>query len=75
MEQMSANNRDIKSIGPDLHFRTISQNVRGLNDQMKRKVVFERMKDKAEVMFLQETYSTNNVERYWGQFMGWFNDF
>ena len=49
----------------DINFRLISQNVRGLNDNLKREVVFNRMREKGEVIFLQETFSTPEKGNQW----------
>ena len=42
-----------------------TQNVRGLNNSLKRTKVFNRFKTKADVMFVQESHSTKIVERDW----------
>ena len=49
----------------DINFRLISQNVRGLNDNLKREVIFNRMREKGEVIFLQETFSTPEKGNQW----------
>ena len=43
----------------------LSQNVRGLNDSFKRKKVFNNFKDKADIVFVQESHSTLNTEKIW----------
>ena len=46
-------------------FAVVTQNCRGLRDTLKRKTVFEYLKGKAEICFLQETHSTNDIEKDW----------
>ena len=44
----------------------ISVNVRGIRDQKKRKNIFEWAKTKkGDVIFLQETYSSPDIEKIW----------
>jgi exonuclease III len=44
----------------------LSLNVRGIRSFDKRKALFHWcMKDKADIIFLQETYSTPEVENVW----------
>ena len=44
----------------------LSWNVRGINDETKRKSVFRFLRNtKSDVMLLQETYSTKEVETKW----------
>ena len=44
----------------------LSWNVRGINDETKRKSVFRFLRNtKSSVMLLQETYSTKEVETRW----------
>ena len=40
-----------------------SQNVRGLNDEFKRRKVLNNFKDKADVIFIQESHTTKKTER------------
>ena len=50
----------------NLNFGFLSLNVRGIRSFEKRKAVFHWcMKDKADITFLQETYSTPEVENVW----------
>lgn len=44
----------------------ISLNVRGIHDRVKRKTIFDwvRMK-RGDVIMLQETYSTQDIEEEW----------
>lgn len=43
-----------------------SQNVRGLNNKIKRRMVFKNFRRlKADIICLQETYCTNENERFW----------
>ena len=45
---------------------TIRPNVRGVREATKRSSIFSYLKDqKAQIYFLQETYSENNVEAIW----------
>ena len=44
----------------------LSWNVRGINDETKRKSVFRFLRNtKSDVMLLQETYSRKEVETKW----------
>ena len=46
-------------------------NVRGLNSSRKRRDIFRRLHHKnASIIFLQETYSTNNLEKVWSNEWG-----
>ena len=48
------------------NFNIISQNVRGLKtDKLKRETVFNHLKSKGDVIFLQETHSTMESEKLW----------
>ena len=48
------------------NFNIISQNVRGLKtDKVKRETVFNHLKSKGDVIFLQETHSTMESEKLW----------
>ena len=50
----------------NLNFGFLSLNVRGIRSFDKRKALFHWcMKDKADIIFLQETYSTPEVENVW----------
>ena len=47
-------------------FNVFSLNVRGIRDQAKRRSIFSFLKDqKANIFFLQETYSEPNAENVW----------
>ena len=47
-------------------FTLISLNVRGIRERVKRKNIFEWCKMKGgDIVFLQETYSTLDVEGSW----------
>ena len=48
-------------------FTLISLNVGGIRDEVKRKKIFEwcKSKKKSDIVFLQETYSTVEVEERW----------
>ena len=45
--------------------RFYTQNARGLNEKMKRKKVFNNFKDKADVIFVQESHSTSEKAGEW----------
>ena len=50
----------------NVNFGLLSLNARGIRTLEKRKALFHRLsKDKAEVVFLQETYSLPDVENVW----------
>ena len=47
-------------------FNVLSSNVRGIRDQIKRRSIFSYLKDqKANIYFLQETYSERADENIW----------
>ena len=47
--------------------KALSLNVRGIRDLDKRKLIFTWVKNqKADIVFLRETYSTSNVIDTWG---------
>ncbi len=47
-------------------FKTLSLNVRGLNNQKKRRSVFRWVKKmKMDICFFQETYCTSQVQNIW----------
>ena len=49
----------------------ITLNVRGINSPRKRWAVFRQLHNKnASVIFLQETYSSNNQEKLWSNELG-----
>ena len=50
----------------DVNFTLTSVNVRGIRDATKRARVFEWCKEKkSNIVFLQETYSTEDIEEKW----------
>ena len=50
----------------NLDFKLLSLNVRGLRDFKKRKTIINWiMKQKADIIFLQETYSTPDIVTHW----------
>ena len=50
----------------NINFRTLSLNARGIRTLEQRKALFHWLKkEKADVIFLQETYSTVDVENTW----------
>ena len=49
----------------------ITLNVRGINSSRKRRAIFRQLHNKnASVIFLQETYSSNNQEKLWSNEWG-----
>ena len=49
----------------------ITLNVRGINSSRKRRAIFRQLHNKnASVIFLQETYSSNNQEKLWSSEWG-----
>ena len=53
-------------VGSNLTFKLISLNAQGIRSFEKRKVVFRwLLKQKVDLCFLQETYSTKEVENNW----------
>ena len=53
-------------VGSNLAFKLISLNARGIRSFEKRKAVFGwLLKQKVDLCFLQETYSTKEVENVW----------
>lgn len=48
-----------------VQFKIISQNVRGIRDKNKRTKCFERMKERGDICFLQETHSTEIDVLHW----------
>ena len=50
----------------NVNFKLLSLNVRGIRSSTKRKALFLWFnKQKADIIFLQETYSTKEVEAIW----------
>ena len=50
----------------NLHLKLLSLNIRGLRDFVKRKAVVNWInKQNADIIFLQETYSTAEIENEW----------
>ena len=50
----------------NINFKLLSLNARGIRSFEKRKALFGwLMKDKADICFLQESYSTPEVEKIW----------
>ena len=50
--------------------RIISQNVRGINEYEKRKAIFYFLRQKADIVCLQETHSTIDVVNHWEMMWG-----
>ena len=48
-----------------LDMKIIAQNVRGLNDTEKRKTIFNFIRSKGSLCFLQETHSYKLIEQSW----------
>ena len=56
---------------PCVKLSLITFNVRGLNSSRKRHAIFRQLHHKnASIIFLQETYSTNNLEKVWSNEWG-----
>ena len=52
--------------GNNFQFKLLSLNVRGIRSFKKRKCIFNwLLKQKADIFFLQETYSTKEIENQW----------
>ena len=50
----------------NINFKLLSLNARGIRSYEKRKALFGwLMKDKSDICFLQESYSTPEVEKIW----------
>ena len=50
----------------NIHFKMLSLNVCGLRNYEKRMTIFNWCNDqKADIYFLQETYSTKEIESQW----------
>ena len=50
----------------NLKFKTLSLNVRGIRSFEKRKSIFNWLyKQNSDICFLQETYSTEEIENQW----------
>ena len=47
------------------NLKILSVNVRGLRDRVKRKKNFQWCKMSGNVIFLQETFSTEDIENSW----------
>ena len=53
--------------------KLLSLNVRGLGNFRKRRAIFTWCrKQKADLIFLQETHTTKNCESHWKKRMGFF---
>ena len=50
--------------------KIISQNTRGLGDELKRRSVFYYLRDKGDILCLQETHSTPECEKLWSNEWG-----
>jgi len=50
----------------NINFKLLSLNARGIRSFEKRKALFGwLMKDRADICFLQESYSASEVEKIW----------
>jgi len=53
-------------LSSNIDFKILSLNVRGMRNYEKRKAIFLWIsKQNADAIFLQETYSTKEVEYFW----------
>ena len=50
--------------------RFLTQNCRGLNNLLKRNKVFNNFKNKADIIFVQESHSTKAIEASWKKMWG-----
>ena len=48
-----------------LTFRVVSVNARGINDDIKRKAIFEQNRGRADILIIQETHGEKDVEKRW----------
>ena len=63
---ISSSGSNVVNINNKSQFTLLSLNVRGIRDSVKRKNIFEWCKSKGgDIIFLQETYSTVDVEDRW----------
>lgn len=54
------------AINNQLNLKLISVNVRGIHSYAKRMCIFQWLKKmQVDIIFLQETYSTHDIEKYW----------
>ena len=53
-----------------LLFRVLSINVRGIQNEKKRRKIFDFYRSRAEVILLQETHSGKEIEKFWGNEWG-----
>src|SRR5207237_1403646 len=55
------------TVSPDImSFKLCTLNVRGMRDRVKRRIVFNFLRDeKIDIAFLQETHSVSSDFRYW----------
>ena len=54
----------------DIDTQFLTQNVRGLNNSLKRNKIFNNFKKKADIIFVQESHSTREVEDRWRSMWG-----
>ena len=50
--------------------RIISLNVRGMAEEVKRRTIFDYCRNRADLCLLQETHSTEKIEKYWSNEWG-----
>ena len=56
----------IASSKENVNFKLLSLNVRGIRSSEKRKALFIWLnKQKADIIYLQETYSSKDIENIW----------
>ena len=48
-----------------MSFNIISLNVRGLQNDTKRRAIFQYCRERATIICLQETHSTPDIEQKW----------
>ena len=54
----------------NISFDILSLNTRGIRDDLKRRKVFEWLKNyttKESIIFIQESHSTQDIEKLWSQ--------
>ena len=69
-ENPSNETRETRNQNSNFDVTFFCQNVRGLNQEEKRKSIFNYAKSKAGIVFLQETHSVQLLEQSWEQEWG-----
>ena len=62
--------RDTIVYSVNMGIKIISLNVRGLNDEIKRRSIFNYYRSRADILCIQETHCTQEWEKYWGNEWG-----